>query len=338
MKVKFYGTRGSLPSGLIATEVEDKIVKAIMLTHNLISNPDDEESVRDVVRNMAFPLRGTYGGDTTCCVVRCGEVIIVLDMGSGLRRFGKEILQAMFSKKGTKIYFLMSHIHWDHIQGFPFFAPLFVPREFLPNNRLTFFGGTSWKGKLEEVLRGQMDPPMFPVEWGKVSAEGPEMDFITIFDRFRTEFLSDTLDGLGYVKVVARRLNHPNETYGWRIEHNGQIFVFASDTEPYDGGPDPALLELAKGAHLLYLDCQFTRNQYLGHDGSPSRRGWGHGYLEWCVKVAQEAGVEHLLLGHHDPAASDEQIFSMEQQSHKLTTEVPCQVRAAYDGLEVNLD
>jgi len=338
MQIKFYGTRGSLPAGLTAADVEDKIVRAIMVTQKLVSDPEDEERIRDLVRNLAFPLRGTYGGDTTCCVVRCGEIVIVLDMGSGIRRFGKEIMPEMFSKKGIKINFLMSHIHWDHIQGFPFFAPLFVPGEFLPNNKFVFYGGTCWQGTLETVLRGQMDPPVFPVEWTKVSAEGPAMDFVTIRDRFKAEFLSEVPGSSDLVRVTARRLNHPNETYGWRIEFQGKTFVFASDTEPYDGGPDPTLLELVRGADLLYLDSQFTRSQYLGSDGSPSRRGWGHGYLEWCVRVAQEANVEHLLLGHHDPASSDEQIFAMEQETHKLVTEKPCQVRAAYDGLEVNLE
>lgn len=336
MRIKFYGTRGSLPAGLTAAEVEAKIIETAQLIYDL--KPASREGIAGLVKQLAFPMRGTYGGDTTCCVVRCGETIIVLDMGSGLRRFGGEILSEMFAKKGLVLHVCMSHVHWDHIQGFPFFAPLFISREILPNNRFIFFGGVQWQGALEEVLRGQMDKPKFPVEWDRVTAEGPDMRFLSIHHGYRTQINHGKFgEPKDPVSIRASRLNHPNETYGWRIEYRGKVFVYATDTEAYAGGPDPIIVDLAKNADVLYLDCQFSEDQYLGRRGVP-RLGWGHGFDKWCAEVARAANVRHLLLGHHDPAASDRDIFAMEQAiGESLRRDMACHVMAAYDGLEASL-
>lgn len=331
MKIKFYGTRGSLPAPLTASDVEKKVVEVAKILCDLKVKKED---IQDFVRQLAFPLRGTYGGNTTCCVVRCGETIIVLDMGSGLRQFGQEILSEMFTNSGKIIHFCMSHVHWDHIQGFPFFAPLFISRKKLPNNRFIFFGGVTWQGALEEALRGQMDAPVFPVEWNKVTTEGPGMKFLPIHDGYETMISHGEKGKISpnAVKLQTQRLHHPNETYGWRIEYHGKSFVFASDTEPFAGGPDPMILDLAKNANLLYMDCQFSEEQYLGKAGPP-RLGWGHGYDKWCAEVAKVACVENLIFGHHDPAASDEVIIGMEQCIQKNFENT----RAAYDGMEITI-
>ena len=341
MQIKFYGTRGSLPAPLTAGKVRQKIIGAIIhwTEHLAVSKleshkPDSFEVEEFFDSSLSLADWGTYGGNTTCCVVRCGQTIIVFDLGSGVRQFGQDILGEMFKSQGVLIHFCMSHVHWDHIQGFPFFAPLFISRKKLPKNRFVFFGGVAWQGALEEALRGQMDAPVFPVEWDKVTTEGPGMKFLTICDGFETQIAhgkeGETLPDA--VKLRAQRLHHPNETYGWRIEYNGKVFVFASDTEPFAGGPDPVILDLAKDADALYLDCQFTEKQYLGQEGVP-RLGWGHGYDTWCAQVAKQAGVKRLYLGHHDPAASDEKIFSIQQQVKASFAETV----AAYDGLEIEI-
>jgi len=332
MRIKLYGTRGSLPAPITAAEVEKKVVDAASLICEL--KPNRVEDIAELVKQLAFPLRGTYGGNTTCCMVRCGQTIIVFDLGSGVRQFGQDILPEMFKNQGALIHFCMSHVHWDHIQGFPFFAPLFISRKKLPKNKFVFFGGVTWQGALEEALQGQMDSPVFPVEWDKVTTEGPEMRFLPIYDGFETQIAHGKKGetSADAVKLRAQRLHHPNETYGWRIEYHGQVFVFASDTEPFAGGPDPVILDLAKDADMLYLDCQFTKDQYLGKAGPP-RLGWGHGYDEWCAQVAHAAGVKNLLLGHHDPAASDQAIFEIEQHVRQLFGSTRC----AYDGMEIEL-
>lgn len=327
MKIKFYGTRGSIPAPLTAADVFKKAVVVAELAFRCKEKPTN---VEDWVCNLDFQTRGTFGGNTTCCVVRCNEKILVLDMGTGLRQFGMEILPEMFQKKGLSINVLMSHVHWDHVQGFPFFGPLFIPRAILPNNKITFFGGTEWQKTLEEVLQGQMDAPVFPVEWEKAINEGPDMEFRTIFNGFEATIGSEN----NPVFVKAARLNHPNETYGWRISWRGKVFVFATDTEPFAGGPDPVLVRLASGADALYTDCQYFEDQYLGKDtaGLP-RLGWGHGYDKWCGEVAKAASVKKLIIGHHDPAASDERIF----QNLAGVKSVFPNAYAAYDGMEVTI-
>ena len=131
--------------------------------------------------------------------------------------------------------------------------------------------------------------------------------------------------------IEARRRRHPNETYGWRIEYGSKIFVFATDTEPYAGGPDNVLVDLAKGADILYLDGQYSYDQYVGNI-KPSRQGWGHGYAEWCAEVAKKARVRPLVLGHHDPDSTDQEIERNEKQARQIFANT----NAAYDGMELS--
>jgi phosphoribosyl 1,2-cyclic phosphodiesterase len=327
IELKIYGCRGSIPAPITAKEVDEKIVYAVTAAIEAGINADEVK--KWIKKELAFWQRGTYGGDTTCISVKCGDIRLILDMGSGLRRLGQDLLPEMFSTKGMSLYFLMSHVHWDHVQGFPFFSPLFVPKSVLPKNKFYFYGGTNWQKTLEEVLRGQMDPPTFPVEWSKVVKEGPEMSFEPVYNNFFRKISGDS----GPVTLRCTRLHHPNETYGWRIEFNGKTFVFATDTEPFDGGPDKVLLDLAKEADILYLDGQFSRDQYLGRIGI-SRQGWGHGYGTWCAEVAEQAEVKRLIIGHHDPGSSDYQIETNTGHARTIFVETV----AAYDGMELSIE
>ena len=325
MKIKFYGTRGSLPAPLTIKELRKKISEVVK---RALQEQPPKERAEEWIDNLPFHLKGTFGGNTTCCVVRCGKIILVIDLGSGIREFGDEILPEMFANKGLTLHLLMTHVHWDHTQGFPFFAPIFVSQKFLPNNKFIFFGGTAWQKTLEEVLKGQMDPPVFPAEWEKIMAEGPQMEFRPIFDRFSTKIKG----GRDEILARVRRLHHPNETYGWRIEYQGRTFAFATDTEPYANAIDPALLDIAQKADVLYLDCQYSSEQYFGKGGI-ARFGWGHGYDKWAGRVAKTAEVKHLVLGHHDPAANDEEIERIAENTRKIFPNVS----PAYDGLELTL-
>lgn len=326
MHIKFYGTRGSIPAPLTAGDVRKKVEAAVRRA--LMEQPR-EEDIEGWINNLPFDIRGTFGGDTTCCVVRCADIIIVLDLGSGLRRFGKDVMKEMFATGGRRIYFAMSHVHWDHVQGFPFFGPIFISKVLLPKNDFRFMGGTEWNRTLEDVLKGQMDAPVFPMEWDKIVSEGPAMSFSSVYNGFQCQ-LEDVLDT---VIIKTARLHHPNETYGWRIEYDGKVFVFASDTEPFIGGPDPVLVNLAKGADVLYLDGQYSEDQYLGKKeaGGVSRRGWGHGYDTWCGEVAKAADVKQLIIGHHDPDSSDAQIMRNVVETQATFTNTV----GAYDGMEI---
>jgi len=300
MKIKFWGTRGSLPYSFTGSEVFDKVVNALRRFNNQPRKrlKTEQEAIEWVDNNLDFIEKSTYGGYTTCVEIRCGEIIIVIDMGSGLRRFGDYIAEEMRNNKGLVINFLVSHVHPDHTQGMPYFAPIYWTNKAI-KNAFNFYG----KEGLEKVLKEQvMAHPVFPVEWETIRQEGPMMRFVSVHDGFEWQIRQNN----DIVSCKAKKLNHPDEVYGYRIEYNGKVFVFASDTEPFRG-EHKALTELALNADALYLDCQYDKEEYFGENGS-SRQGFGHGYDDWAVEVAKRAKVKSLILGHHDPSHSDEQI------------------------------
>lgn len=339
MKIKFWGTRGSLPYSLTGSEVFDKIVNALCKFNNQIRDKsvkkEDKpqiETMEEMAKwaddNLDFTEKYTYSGHTTCVEIRCGEIIIIIDMGSGLRRFGDYISEEMKANNGLVINFLVSHVHPDHTQGTPFFSPLYWTDRAV-RNVFNFYGEEGLEKVLEEQV---MAHPVFPVEWKTIRQEGPMMKFISVYDGFEWQIRQNN----GVVSCKAKKLNHTDKTYGYRIEYNGKIFVFASDTEPYRG-EHKALTELALNADVLYLDCQNSEKEYL--DG---KQGWGHGYDAWAVEVAQKAKVKKLILGHHDPSHSDKQIdeiFKRVSLGCSLISSVPqpIEVEAAYDDMEIEL-
>lgn len=292
------------------------------------------ESLFDVtaenhLASMPFWQRATYGGNTSCVEVRCGKEIIVLDLGSGLRLFGNSVFGDMKKSGGLTISFLLSHVHWDHIQGIPFFGPLYINKESDIKNSWCFYGGTNYIETAEACLRGQMDHPVFPVSWKEIKAITHKMHTDSLYDRKSFS--------IGDAHIKTRKLNHPQETYGWRIEYGGKVLVYTTDNEPFDPMyPDPRLLDLAKNADLWITDCQYTKDVYEGKvDGVP-RHGWGHSYPEAVARTATLAGVKHTVLFHHDPGSSDEQIFKMEEFCKSIVG-TGQKVSAAYEGMEIIL-
>ena len=333
VKVKFWGVRGSVPTPLTSADLAKRIsqlIKEYAATSTDRIYPDFELFLE--LRKQ--PL--TYGGNTSCVEVRYGDHIFALDMGTGLRPFGNSLFPEMFQKKGIRVNFFISHVHWDHIQGLPFFGPLYINKETGITNEFNFFGGTDWQKNAEMCLRGQMDPPNFPVSFREL-LKTTEMHFEDLYDMRNFSILGDDI-----VKVAFRKLNHPQETYGVRLQFpNGKVVAYTTDNEPYDPArPDPRLVSLAKNADLWITDCQYTREVYNGEHGGVCRHGWGHSYPEAVAKTALEANVKKVLLFHHDPGASDEQILGIENYTRSLIRHAGVSgiaVQAAYEGLEINL-
>lgn len=254
------------------------------------------------------------GGNTSCVEVRAGRELIILDGGTGLRLLGS----ALANEQPLKARLFFSHVHWDHIQGFPFFAPAFVQ-----GNAIELYGATNVTGTLEETLAGQMNFPNFPV---RLEHMGAKMSFHDIDDGHVLRFDDNS------VVVHAAMLNHPQGVLAYRIEHNGHAVVYATDTEHYEK-PDPKLVELAKGADLLIYDAQYTPEEYAGEvDGRP-KVGWGHSTMVEGVKVSQAAGVKRLILFHHDPEQSDDAIRRKEQRSRELFSATD----AAREGMTIEI-
>jgi len=257
------------------------------------------------------PHTAGVGGNTSCVEVRCGDTLIVLDAGTGLRGLG-DSLMGQGPVRGT---LLLSHLHWDHIQGLPFFVPLYVP-----TTELTVVAAPAAEWTLEETLGHQMRSPVFPVRLAELPA------------RLRFEHLRSggTLE-LGDVRVRGVKLNHPGGVMAYRIEHRGRTVVYATDTEHY-ACVDPALRDLARGADVLIYDAQYTSDEYSGRVGR-SKVGWGHSTWEAGVAVAREAGVGQLLLFHHDPQRSDEGVAELETQARRVFPGAA----AAREGMVVEL-
>ena len=221
-----------------------------------------------------------YGGNTSCLELRLPDnQSIIFDAGSGLRNLGTTLVkEARGAKLDLKVF--LTHFHWDHIQGIPFFAPLF-----LPGNRVTFHSHCS--GSLEEILEGQMARPYFPIDLASVAAK---REFV--------ELDSQAMSFSG-VTIQPFALNHPQGAVGYRIEVGKTVIVYATDLEHGHPELDSVLRDHPAGADVLIYDAQYTPEEYVNYSG------WGHSTWVEGVRVAREAGVRQLLLFHHDPSHED---------------------------------
>jgi phosphoribosyl 1,2-cyclic phosphodiesterase len=222
-----------------------------------------------------------YGGNTSCLELRLADnQSIIFDAGSGLRKLGYELVkEANGADLDLKVF--LTHFHWDHIQGIPFFAPLFRP-----GSRVTFHSHCN--GSLEETLEGQMSRPYFPIDLASVAAR---REFVEL-DSVRVSFSG--------ISIQPFPLNHPQGAIGYRIEADSSVIVYATDLEHGHPQLDRVLLDHASAADVLIYDAQYTPDEYLRF------RNWGHSTWLEAVRVAREAGVRHLVLFHHDPSHDDE--------------------------------
>jgi phosphoribosyl 1,2-cyclic phosphodiesterase len=222
-----------------------------------------------------------YGGNTTCLEIRSPGGILIIDAGTGVRNLGLS-LQQEFGNSPCSLALLLTHFHWDHIQGLPFFLPLYSPA-----NDVTFRACRTPE-QIQDFLEGQMSTPYFPVNFELLSAKRKFVGQATELFRY---------NGL---EVHAFPLHHPQGATGYRIEHGDAVIVHASDFEHGDARKDQMLRDHAQSADVLIMDAQYTPAQY------ESKRGWGHSTWLEATRVARECGVKQLVLFHHDPSHSDE--------------------------------
>jgi phosphoribosyl 1,2-cyclic phosphodiesterase/CheY-like chemotaxis protein len=295
MQVRFWGTRGSVPK--------------------------------------PGPATVRYGGNTSCVEVRADDgTLIVLDCGTGAHGLGQSLLA-----RGGKIrgHLLIGHTHWDHIQGFPFFGPLFVP-----GHEWDIYAPTGFGQQLERTLAGQMQYTYFPVQLGQLAAT------------IRYHDLVEGVFQIGGIRVETRYLNHPALTLGYRLEADGASLVYATDHEPHApqqaGGlgaeavargdlpvhrEDRRHVEFLAGADLVIHDAQYTAQEY------PTKQGWGHSTVEYVVDLAMAAKVRRLALFHHDPLRTDEAVDGLVAlcEARVAASEQKLDVFGAAEGATVEL-
>jgi len=240
------------------------------------------------------PSTARYGGNTSCIEIRSArETLVIVDCGTGGHSLGQKLMSA--AVKGLSGHILISHTHWDHIQGIPFFEPLFAP-----GNEWDIYGPKGLGQSLREALAGQMQYAYFPVTLDQCGAKIRYHDLV-----------EGTFD-IDDIKVSTRYLNHPALTLGYRFEADGVTVVYACDHEPHSrmlatgqgeiGGQDLRHAEFVSGADLLIHDAQYTAEEY------PDKIGWGHSPVEYVVNLGRHARVKRVALTHHDPLRDDDAI------------------------------
>jgi phosphoribosyl 1,2-cyclic phosphodiesterase len=241
----------------------------------------------------AGPNHVKYGGNTSCIEMRVGDHRIILDAGTGLRNAGQTFLK----EKSGELFILLTHTHWDHINGFPFFVPAYNPDWKIHVKA----GHLKDKGGIQAVLSAQMDNPMFPVPLEAMQAK------IT-YEDFRA---GESLDLYDDITVRTALLNHPNDATAYRIDYNGHSAVYVTDTEHVPGELDQNILEIIEGADLVIYDSTYTEEEW------PAKVGWGHSTWNEGMRLCQAANVKRLAIFHHDPDHDDNFMDKLAEEAEK---------------------
>ena len=239
------------------------------------------------------PNHVVYGGNTSCVEVIAGERHIILDAGTGIRNLGQRVIQEGIQSS----VLLLTHTHWDHINGFPFFAPLFQK-----NRTFDIYAGHLYDtGGVQSVLASSLSNPMFPVPLGALQA--------TL--RFHDFRAGEDLELGPDVRVRTVLLNHPNGATGYRIEYDGRAVCYVTDTEHVPGELDEKVLGLIEGADLVIYDSTYTDAEYAAHVG------WGHSTWQQGVRLCREAKGKRLAIFHHDPDHDDTFMAELEDEARR---------------------
>ena len=312
MKVVFWGTRGSLPAPISAEEIQSKINAVVMSVQ--IGDIQSADSRQKFLSSLPKSLYGTAGGNTPCVEVvsKFGRELI-LDAGTGLRVMGEKSAPP----ESKRYAMLLSHLHWDHIQGFPFFAPIYES-----DCSIDIYSPFP---NMAEALARQMRPPFFPVEF---SAVKQKINFHIIEQG--TEFF------VGGLSINCCKMCHPGASYSYSVREGKNKFVYATDMELYTEShlQDANVYRVFKDADIAALDSQYTLGEAV------EKMSWGHSPFAYAVDFAAEMGVKNVYLFHHDPEHSDKRLESILQSARwyaKFIASVPVKVNLAVERMELEL-
>ena len=317
-KVRFWGTRGSIPVALTSRDIRDKLARALVQASGRTFNTY-EEAHAFAITELDFSVTNTFGGHTPCVELDLGsEEYFVCDMGSGARPFGVHVL-AKQARKPATVNIFMSHVHWDHIMGFPFFGPAYVP-----GTTIRIHG---CHDVLETAFRLQQAAPCFPVDFGQLAAS---IEFVKL-EPDKEHLISG-------LKVTPHLQLHSGDSYGFRFEFEGKTVVYSTDSEHKleNRAEAEGFAAFFRGADLVIFDAMYALAEAIS-----VKADWGHSSNIVGVELCQMARAKQLVLFHHEPANDDatlEGLLKEARRFEELTRgDAPLKVSAAYDGLEIEL-
>ncbi len=318
MKVKFWGTRGSIPVALTAPDIRARLMLALQGSRG--RDLDAPGAMEAYVNSLGFDVAGTFGGHSSCVqVVTGGPEHVILDLGTGVRPLGQNMLQRFGPGAPQTYHVFMSHLHWDHIMGLPFFTPVYIP-----GNRIVIH---SCHPHVEFALRRQQAEPSFPVRFDYFSAN-IEFDIMTP---------GKPVDIAG-TRVTAHLQRHAGDSYGWRFERDGKCLVYSTDSEHRveDEAERSGFIRFFDRADVVIFDAMYSLA-----DSISVKADWGHSSNIVGVELCQAAHVRKLVMFHHEPAYDDTQIARVLQETQRFEQITrdghALEVLAAWDGLELTL-
>jgi phosphoribosyl 1,2-cyclic phosphodiesterase len=312
MTVHFWGVRGSIPTPITPSRIKSKISAIIeQVTPEDIIDPESRERF---LAGLPPWLFGTVGGNSPCLSVSFDKSeIFVFDCGSGLRELG--MAQAVEKTKATQFHIFLSHFHWDHLQGLPFFGPAYNPAV-----TMNFYSPVQ---EVEKFVNGQMAHPYFPVNMDAMASK-------KTFTHMKNE-----IEILG-CKVNFKKMNHPGDSYAYCINENGKRFIYATDTELTSGDfmKTDENTAFFQNADMIVIDCQYTLGEAI------EKYNWGHSAFSLAVDFAANWGIKHMVMFHHDPTYDDQKLFGILQSAKWYLERMNLkgiELTLACEGLEVSI-
>ncbi|MDR0403485.1 MAG: MBL fold metallo-hydrolase [Treponema sp.] len=311
MQIHFWGVRGSLPAPQLPSQIRSKISAVLeRLTPDDIQSPENRERF---LADLPPWLFGTVGGNSPCVTVDSDGDSIVFDAGSGLREYGVEAIRRKPKIEHYHIFF--SHFHWDHLQGLPFFNPAYDS-----GVAVDFYSPME---NLETALHGQMASPYFPVH---MESMGSKKSF---------RILTGPVN-IGRAKITYKKMNHPGDSYSYKVQEGDRSFIYATDTElsANDFQKTEENTGYFENADLIVLDSQYTLGEAI------EKYNWGHSAFSLAVDFAANWGIKQLILFHHDPTYDDRKLLNILQSARWYAERMGIkgiEISLAMEGMELKL-
>lgn len=295
-KIKYWGVRGSIPSAPMPEQTFTSFEN--LMNQFFKQGHKDPSEIKAFIKKQSIARIGGFGTATTCVEVQSPKTQIIIDGGSGIRNLSEEMVRGPAGKGQAEIHIFLTHFHWDHLIGLPFFAP-----HFIKGNKIHYY---AVQDRLDEMVKAVFRKPWFPVPF---EALGATIQFHQLPPRKPVQ--------IGDMTVTAYQLDHPDPCWGFRVENGGKVYSHCVDTEGTRTTREAlgADLPLYQNADLMYFDAQYTLPELA------EKANWGHSAAQIGLEIAQREGIKNVLFAHHDPGASTEQIF-----------EIQAKIREFYDA------